>query len=148
MPVRFSTLDALTSEHMAAPRFRALLIGLFAAVALALAAIGIFGAMAYVVGQRTAEIGLRVALGARPGQVLWLVCRRGLALTTIGLALGLAGALAAARLLGTLLFEIGPTDPVTYASVAALLTGAALTALYMPARCALGVDPLVALRCE
>ena len=148
VPVKFTTLETLTSQHTAAPRFRALLVSLFAAVALVLTLVGVFGVMAYVVGQRTAEIGLRVALGASPSQVLWLLFARGLALTGAGVTLGLAGSIAAARIFGSLLFEIKATDPVTYVGVAGLLALTSLVASYVPARRATGVDPLIALRSE
>src|SRR5258705_7805579 len=106
VPVRFTTLDALTAQNVAQPRFRALLIGEFAAVALVLAVLGVFGVMAYSVSQRTAEIGVRVALGATPGQVLWLLFGRGLAVIGVGLVVGLIGAVFTTRYLGSLLFEI------------------------------------------
>jgi len=148
VPVRFTTLDALTAQNVAQPRFRALLIGEFAAVALVLAVIGVFGVMAYVVSQRRAEIGLRVALGATPAQIIWLLLGRGLAVIGIGLTAGLLGAALTTRYLGSLLFEIKPTDPLTYISVAGLLAMTSLVALYVPARRATKIDPLVALRCE
>ncbi len=148
VPVRFTTLDALTAQNVAQPRFRALLVGEFAAVALVLALIGVFGVMAYVVSQRTAEIGLRVAIGATPGQILSLLLGRGVAVIGVGLAVGLLGTALTTRYLGNLLFEIKPTDPVTYVAVAALLATTSLVALYVPASRATRVDPLVALRCE
>jgi predicted permease len=148
VPVRLTTLDALTAQNVAQPRFRALLISEFATIALALAVIGVFGVMAYAVSQKTAEIGLRVALGATPRQILWLVFGRGLAVIGIGLAVGLFGAALTTRVLATLLFEIKPTDPVTYVGVAALLAMTSLVAVYVPAARATRVDPLVALRCE
>jgi ABC-type antimicrobial peptide transport system permease subunit len=148
VPVSFTTLDALTDQHMAAPRFRTLLIGLFAMVALTLAVLGVFGVMAYVVGQRTREIGLRVAVGASPGQVLRLLFRRGLAIVGAGLVIGLLGAAMSTRFLSNLLFAIEPIDPVTFAGVAVVLAVTSLVALYVPARRATRIDPLVALRCE
>jgi ABC-type antimicrobial peptide transport system permease subunit len=148
VPVRFTTLDALTARNVAQPRFRALLIGEFAAVALVLAVIGVFGVTAYAVGQRTAEIGLRVALGATRAQILWLLFGRGLAVIGAGLAVGLFGAALTTRSLGSLLFEIKPTDLVTYLGVVGLLATTSLVALYVPACRATKVDPLVALRCE
>ena len=148
VPVRFTTLDALTAQNVAQPRFRALLIGEFAAVALVLALIGVFGVMAYVVSQRTAEIGLRVALGATPVQILSVLLGRGVAVIGVGLAVGLLGTALATRYLASLLFEIKPTDPVTYVAVATLLATTSLIALYVPASRATRVDPLVALRCE
>ena len=104
--------------------------------------------MAYVVSQRTAEIGLRVALGATPGQILSLLLGRGVAVIGVGLAVGLLGAALTTRYLASLLFEIEPTDPVTYVAVAALLPTTSLLALYVPASHATRVDPLVALRVE
>jgi putative ABC transport system permease protein len=109
---------------------------------------GVYGVMAYVVGQRSNEIGLRMALGASPGTVMRLVLRQGLALAGIGLAIGLAGAVAATRLLTKMLFEVKPGDPVTYAGVVVLLGAVAMAASYIPARRATKVDPLVALRQE
>jgi len=148
VPVRFTTLDALTAQNVAQPRFRAFLIGEFAAVALILAVIGVFGVMAYAVSQRTAEIGLRVALGATPGQILRLLFGRGIAVIGIGLVLGLISAALTTKLLVSLLFEVQPTDPATYVGVAALLAATSLVALYVPASRATRLDPLVALRTE
>jgi putative ABC transport system permease protein len=109
---------------------------------------GVYGVMAYAVGQRNNEIGLRMALGASRGDVLGLVLRQGLVYVALGLALGLAGAFAATRLLASFLFEVKPADPATYAGVAALLAAVALAATYVPARRATKVDPLTALRQE
>lgn len=148
VPVRFTTLESLTAQNVAQPRFRALLIGEFAAVALVLAVIGVFGVMAYAVSQRTSEIGLRVALGATPAEIRWLVFGRGLALMGIGVAAGLFGAALAARYLDSLLFEITPTDPATYLGVASILAATSLAAMYVPAARATRIDPIVALRCE
>jgi putative ABC transport system permease protein len=118
----------------------------FAALALLLAAIGIYGVMAFTVGQRTQEIGIRMALGAQTRDVLKLVVRQGLRLVLIGLALGIAGALALTQLLSSLLFGVGTRDPVTFVAIAALLSLVTLFACYLPARRATRVDPLVALR--
>jgi len=148
VPVKFTTMEASLAENTAAPRFRTLLLGIFAGLAACLAMAGVYGVMAYVVGQRSNEIGLRMALGATSGDVLRLVLRQGLALAAIGLALGLAGAFAASRLLTSMLFEVKPNDPVTYAGVAVLLGVVALAASYIPARRAARIDPLVALRQE
>ena len=147
-PVKFTTMEASLSEDIAAPRFRALLLGIFAGLAVCLAMAGIYGVMAYVVGQRLNEIGLRMALGASSADVLRLVLRQAAALAGIGLAIGLAGAFAATRLLGSVLFDVKPNDPVTYAAVAALLAVVVLSASYLPARRAAHVDPLDALRQE
>jgi len=148
VPVRFTTLEASLGENVAAPRFRTLLFGIFAVLAVGLAMAGVYGVMAYVVGQRANEIGLRMALGASQGAVMGMVIRQGLALAAIGVALGLAGAAAATRLLAGLLFEVKPGDPATYAGVAGLLAVVALAASYVPARRATKVDPLAALRQE
>ncbi|SPF31324.1 conserved membrane hypothetical protein [Candidatus Sulfopaludibacter sp. SbA4] len=148
VPVQFTTLEVSLWENVAAPRFRTLLFGIFAALAVGLAMAGVYGVMAYVVGQRSNEIGLRMALGAGPFAVMALVMRQGLALAAIGLALGLAGAVAATRLLTQLLFEVKPGDPTTYAGVTVLLAIVAMAASYIPARRATKVDPLAALRQE
>jgi predicted permease len=148
VPVKFTTMEAELSENTAAPRFRTLLLGIFAALAVLLAMAGVYGVMAYVVGQRSGEIGLRIALGADPKHVMKLVLGQGLRLAGIGLAVGLAGAFAASKLLSKLLFEVKPTDPATYAAVAVLLAAVAVAACYLPARRAMKVDPLVALRQE
>jgi putative ABC transport system permease protein len=148
VPVKFTTMEASLAENTAAPRFRTLLLAIFAGLAACLAMAGVYGVMAYVVGQRSSEIGLRMALGASSAGVLRLVLRQGLALAAIGLALGLAGAFAASRLLTSMLFEVKPNDPLTYAGVAVLLGVVALAASYIPARRASRIDPLVALRQE
>jgi putative ABC transport system permease protein len=148
VPVKFTSMDASLAENVAAPRFRTLLLGIFAALAVCLAMAGVYGVMAYLVSQRSNEIGLRMALGASPGDVSRLVLREGMLLAGAGLVLGLAGAIAATRLLTSVLFEVKPGDPATYAAVAALLGVVALAASYIPARRASRVDPLVALRQE
>jgi len=125
-----------------------LLLGIFSAIALVLATAGIYGVMAYFVTQRTREIGVRIALGAQWPDVLKLILRSGMSLVTIGLAIGLGGALALTRLMTTLLFEVSPSDPITFGAVALCVIFAALFACYIPARRATKVDPLVALRYE
>lgn len=145
-PVQFTTLEQLLAANVSAPRFRTLLLAAFATLAVLLAMAGVYGVMTYVVGQRTGEIGLRMALGASPGNLLGLVLRQGLVLTALGLVLGLAGAMAATRLLRTMLFEVKTTDPLTYLGVAVVLALVALLASYIPARRAVRVDPLMALR--
>jgi putative ABC transport system permease protein len=120
----------------------------FAATALVLAAIGVYGLISYSVAQRTREIGIRVALGARPGQVVAPIVREGMTLAVIGVALGIAGAAAVTRLIASFLFGVEPNDPLTFAAVAALLLLVALLASYVPSRRALRVDPLTALRAE
>jgi len=126
----------------------ATLLGLFAGLALLIAAAGIGGIMALAVSQRVREIGIRMALGARPGDILKMVLGQGLGLTLLGVAIGAAGALALTGLAKSLLFEITPTDPFTFASVALVLLAAAIVASYLPARRAAGVDPIDALRCD
>jgi putative ABC transport system permease protein len=148
VPVQFTTMEALVAEHLVAPRFRALLVGLFAAVALSLATIAIFAVTAYVVGQRTTEIGLRVALGASSSAVLWLLLRRRVILTIVGVLCGFIGALALTRSLGSVLFDVQSVDPITYVGVALLLCVISVVASYVPARRATRIDPLVALRCD
>jgi predicted permease len=137
-------LEAATAE----PRFQARLLATFAILALALALIGTYGVLAYSVVQGTHEIGVRMALGARSRTVVWMILRRTLLLTTVGITLGIVGALATTRLLGTLLFEITPTDPGTFSAVAMAILIAALAAGFIPAQRAARVDPLVALRHE
>jgi putative ABC transport system permease protein len=142
------TLDQIYSASIAQRRFSALLIGVFAALALALAAVGVYGVLSYAVAQRRHEIGIRMALGATRRDVLRLVIGRGMRLTLIGVAVGLGAAFALTRLMSTLLFEVSPTDPLTFSSIALLLSVVALLACWIPARRATKVDPLIALRCE
>ncbi len=148
VPVKFSTMEASLAESVAAPRFRTLLFLIFAGLAVCLAMAGVYGVMAYVVGQRLNEIGLRMALGASQGDVLGMVLKQGLALTAAGVAVGLAGAVAATRLLTSFLFQVKPGDPFTYVAVAGLLAVVAMGASYLPAHRATQVDPLDALRQE
>jgi len=142
------SMNEVVSKSMVQPRFLALLLATFSAIALFLAAIGIYGVMAYSVAQRTQEIGVRMALGAQPLHVLRLVFGQSLQMLLIGTVIGLAGAFALTRLMRTLLFEVTATDPLTYVSVVGLLTVVALVACYVPARRAAKVDPLIALRYE
>jgi putative ABC transport system permease protein len=145
---RMTTMDGLISDSISPRRFSAVLIGIFAALALLLAAIGIYGVMSYSVSQRTQEIGLRIALGAQRSNVRGMILGQTLKLTLIGVGLGLAGAFVLARFLASLLFGIGSYDPVTLLGVALLLVGVALAASYIPARRAMRVDPVVSLRHE
>ena len=142
------TLQSVLDRSVAEPRFRTLLISAFALVALVLAAVGVFGLISYSVTQRTREIGIRIALGARPGQVLAPMVREGLMLAGLGVGIGLAGALLFTRLLSSFLFGIGSTDPMTFAAVAIVLLSVAFLATYIPARRALRIDPITALRTE
>ncbi len=146
--VEFTTMEASLAANVAPHWFRTLLIGIFAALAVSLAMAGVYGVTAYMVGQRSNEIGLRMALGASPGDVMRLVLRQGVILAAAGLALGLGAAIAATRLLASMLFEVKPVDLLTYSAVAFLIGVVSLAASYVPARRATRVDPLVALRQE
>jgi putative ABC transport system permease protein len=142
------TMAEVMGASLEARRFNMLLLGVFAAVATLLAAVGIYGVMSYVVAQRTREIGVRIALGARPRDVIRMVVGRGMLLASIGSAAGLALSLALTRLMSGLLFGVGAKDPLTFAGCSLLLAGVALLACYFPARRAAKVDPMIALRCE
>ena len=142
------TMDVRFAEETAKPRFYVALLGAFALVGLTLAAIGIYGVMSYTVARRTHEFGIRMALGAQPGDVLRLVLGAGMRVALAGAVVGLAGALAATRLLAALLFGVRPGDPLTFAYVLALLVAVALLACYLAARKATAVDPSSALRAE
>jgi hypothetical protein len=142
------TMDVLQKDSMARTSFTLVMLAIAAAVALLLGSIGIFGVISYTVSQRTQELGLRKAMGAEAGSVAGLVVRQGLGLAVVGVGVGIAVAVGATRLMASLLFGVGPTDPLTYASVAVVLLAVALLASYLPARKAARVDPMVALRAE
>jgi putative ABC transport system permease protein len=147
-PMKFTTMQAMLSDNVAAPRFRTVLFGVFAGLAVCLAMAGVYGVMAYAVGQRSNELGLRIALGATTGSVVRLVLGQGLALACIGLGLGLAASIAGTRLLKSMLFQVQPNDPFVYIAVAVMLGMVALVAGYIPASRAARIDPVVALRQE
>jgi len=142
------TMNQVMSEWVARSRFNTLLLGLFAALATLLSAVGIFGVMNYSVALRTREIGLRLAVGAQPRQVLMLILKQGLLLTIAGVVLGLAAAFALTRLMSGLLFGVTAFDPATFATISLLLVVVSLLACYLPARRAMRIDPLQALRYE
>jgi ABC-type antimicrobial peptide transport system permease subunit len=142
------TMDQWLDEEVASRQVQTTLLGGFAALALILACIGIYGVLAYVVTQRTQEIGVRVALGADAGTIFLAVARQGMGLAGIGIALGVAASLAVSTVLQSLLFDVKPSDPTTYLAASAVFALVALLACYIPARRAAKVDPLVALRYE
>jgi len=146
--IRMNTMEELVADSVDAPRARTVLLGSFASVGLLLAAIGVYGVLAYSVAQRRHEIGIRVALGAQRQDILWLVVGRGLQLTLVGLAIGTVGSLALAFALRGLLFQVKPADPVTFMGVGVVLLFAAVVACYVPARKAARVDPLITLHYE
>ena len=148
VPVKLTSMDELLAENTAAPRFRTLLMAIFAGVAVCLAMAGVYGVVAFTVGQRASEIGLRMALGARTSDVLRLILRRGMLLTAMGLAAGLIAAVAATRLVASMLFEVKASDPVTFIGVAVVLGTVSMAASYIPARRAARADPVMALRHE
>jgi predicted lysophospholipase L1 biosynthesis ABC-type transport system permease subunit len=142
------TMGEALSHSIGKERFTMLLLGAFAALALVLAVIGVHGVLSYAVEQRRRELGIRMALGAQRSTVLGMVVRQGMTLSLIGIALGVGGALAVTRLLGALLFGVGPTDAATFAVVALVIASAAVIASYLPARAATAIDPATSLRAE
>jgi putative ABC transport system permease protein len=143
-----TTMAKMMSDTLATRRLNTMLLALFGGVAMLLALIGVYGVMSYTVTQRVPEIGIRMALGARPIDVTRMVVGQGLLLALIGVVVGLAGAVAVGRLLGSLLFGVSPTDPMILAITSGLLLGIAALASYLPARRAARVDPMIALRSE
>jgi putative ABC transport system permease protein len=141
-------MDHIVAEAVARQRFSMLLLGIFAALALVLAAMGIYGVMSYSVAQRTHEIGIRMALGARRADVLKMTVNQGLKLVSIGMMLGLAAAFLLTRVLASLLYGISATDPITFVGISLVLLAAAILASYLPALRATKVDPIIALRAQ
>ena len=149
MPVfDVKTMDEFMERAYLGPKLAAYAIGPAGLLALIIAAVGLYGVMAYWVGRRTRELGIRIAIGAKPGDVFRLVMGEGLLLAGVGLVLGLAGAFAASRVVASLLFAVSPTDPTVFAGVPLVLAAVAALATWVPARRALKVDPLIALRTE
>jgi putative ABC transport system permease protein len=142
------TMDQYVSDSVSPHRANALLLAVFATLALVLAAVGMYGVMAYSVTQRVHEIGIRMALGAQTSDVIMLIVGSGMTLVLAGAGIGIAGALALSRVLSSLLYGVSATDPVTFALISVLLITVALLASYIPARRATKVDPMIALRCE
>jgi putative ABC transport system permease protein len=149
LPVsRVRTMEEFQSASVAHPRFTAMLLAGFALLAMVLALVGVYGVMAYVVSQRTREIGVRMALGAERPDVVWMVVRHGVALAGLGIVIGLLGAAAGTRLMERLLFGVSATDPMTFAAAAVALGIASVAATCIPALRAARVAPVTALRCE
>ena len=146
--VRVRIFDEYLSRALARPRFNAMLLSIFAGTALLLTAIGIYGVMAYSVSQRTSEIGIRIALGAGKTSIFRLVVGQAMAIVAISVVVGVAGAFAATRLLNSLLFGVGASDPITFAGIVLLVSAVGFIAAWVPARRATRVDPIVALRAE
>jgi ABC-type antimicrobial peptide transport system permease subunit len=142
------TMESYVERSLARHRFSMVLLGVFAAIALTLAAVGTYGVMAYLVGQGAREMGIRIALGASRSRIVGLVLRQGLTLAAAGVVIGLVGAFWLARFMATLLYGVSAGDPLTFVAIPALLFIVALAAGYVPARRAARVDPVVSLRCE
>jgi len=145
---RTQTMQEIISDSLASQRFSMSVLGIFALLALLLASVGIYGVVSYLVGQRTQEIGIRMALGAKQRDVLYMVLRDGMKMVLAGVILGCVAALGLTHLMASLLFGVRATDPLTFSGVAILLATVALAACYIPARRAMRVDPMVALRYE
>jgi putative ABC transport system permease protein len=142
------TIDEIVERQTGSQRFTTLLLGLFAAAGMVLAAVGIYGVVSFLVAQRRRELAVRVAVGASAGNVLWLVLKEGLQMAAIGAAMGLMGVWATQKLIDRLLFGISPVDPLTFAGSAAFLVAVVLAACWVPARRAARVDPCVAMRAD
>ena len=142
------TMDEIISDSISDRKFSMVLLGTFAALALLLSSIGIYGVISYLIGERTHEIGIRMALGAQRKDVLTLVLSEGVKLVLLGAAIGIAAALGLTRLMADLLYGVSATDPLTFAAVPIVLLGVAMLACYIPARRAMRVDPMTALRYE
>jgi putative ABC transport system permease protein len=142
------TMDEIISDSISDRKFSMVLLGTFAALALLLSSIGIYGVISYLIGERTHEIGIRMALGAQRKDVLTLVLSEGVRLTLLGAAIGIAAALGLTRLMANLLYGVSATDPLTFTAVPIVLLGVAMLACYIPARRAMRVDPMTALRYE
>jgi predicted permease len=145
---RVTTLGAQVADTLSQPRFQATLLGGFAAIALLLATIGIYGVTSHAVSQRTQEVGIRMAMGAQRSDVRWLILRQHVTPAVVGIAVGIGGAFVLSRFLGSLLYGVGAVDPMTYALVTVAVVGVAVAACWLPASRAMRVDPLVALRPE
>ncbi|HSE98648.1 MAG TPA: FtsX-like permease family protein, partial [Blastocatellia bacterium] len=143
-----ATMESRLADSLARPRFSTVLLGIFAGLALLLAAVGLYGVMSYAVSQRTQEIGIRMALGARPFDVLKMIVRQGMMLTGGGVGIGLVGAFFLTKLMSSLLYGVSATDPGTFTLISLILTGVAFVACYIPARRAMKLDPMISLRYE
>src|SRR5690606_11076963 len=148
VPLNFQTFEEMVSDSLAERRFSMLLLGIFALVALFVAAAGLYGVISYLVAQRTREVGIRIAGGATPAVVIRLVVGQGAALAAVGAAFGIVAALGLTRFLSGMVYGVGTTDPLTFSGVAGVLLGVAALASWVPARRAVRVDPMVALREE
>jgi ABC-type antimicrobial peptide transport system permease subunit len=147
LPVyRLRTMEERVSESLARRRFAMLLLTLFAALALGLAVVGVYGVMAYLVSQGTRELGIRLALGAAPSAILALILKRGMTVAVAGIAAGVAAALVLTRFMQSLLFQIQPADPLTFAAIPVVLAAAAAAAVFVPARRASRIDPLLTIK--